>query len=253
MRIPGGAFIRFFALIVHGLWGSLVAALVPAHALTDTRTGQRIVQFWHRGLLGILGLRLHALGKPADAPTLIIANHISWIDIPALGALCPGHFVAKSEISGWPIMGWLASQAGTYYIKRGDRKASAHVAARMTEAFLRDQSVLLFPEGTSTDGQDVRPFHARLFAAAIEGGCPVQPVVIHYPDPHGAMHPAAPYIGDDTLLKHLWRVLHARGEFVVEVHFLAPELSTGLTARVLALRTHEVIVAHHKGFQAPKM
>ncbi|MHB1513358.1 MULTISPECIES: lysophospholipid acyltransferase family protein [Acidiferrobacter] len=97
--------------------------------------------------------------------------------------------MAKSEIEGWPVLGWLARQAGTFYIKRGDRKASAAVATRMTEAFVRDQSVLLFPEGTSTDGRQVRPFHARLFAAAIEAGCPVQPVVLRYiVAHHGSVH-----------------------------------------------------------------
>ncbi len=244
MKLPGGALVRLLGLIAHALWGTLVAVIVPSDALIETDAGRRIVQFWHRGVLSLLGIRLEALGRPVDAPTLIVANHISWVDIAALGALCPGHFVAKSEIEGWPVLGWLARQAGTFYIKRGDRKASAAVATRMTEAFVRDQSVLLFPEGTSTDGRQVRPFHARLFAAAIEAGCPVQPVALHYPDRSGAIHPAAPFIGDDTLLHHLWGLLRARGELAVELRFLAPELPTGLTARALATRAREVIVAH---------
>ncbi|MHB1513361.1 MULTISPECIES: lysophospholipid acyltransferase family protein [Acidiferrobacter] len=237
--------VRLLGLIAHALWGTVVAIIAPADALIETDAGRRIVRFWHRGVLSLLGIRLEALGRPVDAPTLIVANHISWVDIAALGALCPGHFVAKSEIEGWPVLGWLARQAGTFYIKRGDRKASAAVATRMTEAFVRDQSVLLFPEGTSTDGRQVRPFHARLFAAAIEAGCPVQPVVLRYPDRSGAIHAAAPFIGDDTLLHHLWGLLRARGEFTVELRFLAPELPTGLTARALATRAREVIVAHH--------
>lgn len=243
MKVPGGAFVRLFALMAHTLLGALIAALAPARTLTDTRAGRRTVALWHHGLLAILGLRVRVLGKPIGAPALIVANHISWVDIPALGALCSGHFVAKSEIATWPIMGWLAAQAGTYYIVRGDRQASAQVAVRMTDALLHDQSVLLFPEGTSTDGTVVRTFHARLFAAAIDSGRPVQPVAIHYPDHHGVNHPAAPYIGEDTLPRHLWRLLRARGEFVIEVHFLAPEVSAGLTARALAERTRNAIGA----------
>ncbi len=245
MKLPGGAPVRLLALIGHTLWGVLVALLAPAGALVDTATGRRIVRFWHRGALTLLGIPLKTMGKPVEAPALIVANHISWVDIAALGALCPGHFVAKSEIEAWPIFGWLARRAGTYYIQRGDRQASAAIAQRMTEALAHDQSVLLFPEGTSTDGRQVRPFHARLFAAAIDTGCPVQPVVLRYPDARGATHPAAPFIGDDTLLHHLWGLLRARTEFAVEVRFLAPELPAGLTARALANRAREVIVAHH--------
>lgn len=245
MRLPGGALVRLLGLFAHALWGTMVAVIVPSDALIDTAAGRRIVRFWHRGVLSLLGIRLKALGRPVGAPALIVANHISWVDIAALGSLCPGHFVAKSEIEAWPVLGWLARQAGTFYIKRGDRKASAVVAARMTEAFIRDQSVLLFPEGTSTDGRQVRPFHARLFAAAIEAGCPVQPVVMGYPGRSGAIHPAAPFIGDDALLHHLWGLLRARGEFTVEIRFLAPELPTDLTARTLATRARDVIVAHH--------
>jgi len=244
VRVPGGAFARLVALLAHTVLGALIAALAPAHALTDTRTGTRIVILWHRGLLAILGIRLRVLGQPIEAPALVIANHVSWVDIPALGALCSGHFIAKSEIATWPLMGWLAAQAGTLYIIRGDKRASGQVATRMKEALLRDQSVLLFPEGTSTDGTVVRAFHARLFAPAIDSGCLVQPVAIRYLDRRGVNHPAAPYFGDATLPRHLWGLLCARGEFAVHVDFLAPEVSTGLTARALAERTRTVIASH---------
>lgn len=246
MRVPGGAFLRLLALIAHALLGALIAALSPGRTLTETPAGQRVIRLWHRILLAILGLRLRIHGEPPRAPVLIVANHISWVDIPALGAVCPGHFIAKSEISAWPIIGWLARQAGTFYIKRGDRKASAGVAARMSEAFIARESVLLFPEGTSTDGRTVRAFHARLFAAAIETGCPVQPVSLQYPDRNGFPHPAAPFIGEDTLLRHVWGLLRARGELVVDAQFLSIQLSTGLAARSLAERSRSAIVAHRE-------
>ncbi len=244
MKVPGGSVLRLFALTVHALLGALIAALSPGHTLTDTKTGQRIIRLWHRMLLAILGLQFRVRGTPVGPPALIVANHISWVDIPALGAVSFGHFVAKSEISAWPIIGWLARQAGTFYIKRGDRKASAGVAERMSAAFRSHQSVILFPEGTSTDGQGVRAFHARLFAAAIEAGCPVQPVSLNYPDYKGSIHQAAPFIGEDTLLQHMWRLLQARGEFVVDVQFLPPQPSSGLTARTLAEHSRMAIVAH---------
>lgn len=246
MKVPGGAFLRLLALIAHALVGALIAALSPGRTLTETKTGQAIIRLWHRVLLAILGLRLQVHGEPPKAPALIVANHISWVDIPALGAVCPGHFVAKSEISTWPVIGWLAHQAGTFYIKRGDRKASAGVAECMSQAFMDGQSVLLFPEGTSTDGRGVRAFHARLFAAAIETGSPVQPVSLHYPDRLGFGHSAAPFIGEDTLLQHIWRLLRARGEFCVDAQFLSPQSSQGLTARALAESSRGAIIAHRK-------
>ncbi|WP_298139056.1 1-acyl-sn-glycerol-3-phosphate acyltransferase [Acidiferrobacter sp.] len=245
MKLPGGAFVRLLALIGHALWGVVVTAITPSGALSNSRAGRRVVRFWHQGVLAILGIRLKPLGAPLGAPVLIVANHISWIDIAALGALCPGHFVAKSEIEAWPVIGWLARLAGTYYIQRGDRSASAGVAQRMAEAFAHGQSVLLFPEGTSTDGRDVRPFHARLFTPAIEADCPIQPVLLRYPDATGATHPAAPFIGDDTLVHHLWGLLRARGEVTAEVRFFAPELPAGQSARALANRAHDIIATHN--------
>lgn len=253
--MPGGAPLRFLALILHALLGVVITMLAPTNTLSDSATGRRIVQFWHRGLLTILGVRLQGFGKATQAPALLVSNHISWLDIAALGALCPGHFIAKSEIADWPVIGWLAAQAGVFYIKRGDRQASAEVAVRMTGAFLQDQSVLLFPEGTSSDGTDVLPFHARLFAAALENNTPVQPVVLNYPDAQGHIHPAAPFIGDETLLHNLWGLLRVRGDIVAEVRFLAPELPSGFSARTLATRARDVIVAHRgalKGYAKPE-
>lgn len=247
MRLPGGAPVRFIALVAYGFLGSLIALLAPAGALINTSMGQRIVRLWHRGLLRILGLRLTVSGRPPQPPALIVANHISWVDIPALGAICSGHFVAKAEIAKWPILGWLAAQAGTYYIKRGNKSASAAVATCMTGAFQRHESVLLFPEGTSTDGTQVRLFHARLFVAAIESACPVQPVAISYPGANGSIHPAAPFIGDDTLLAHIWRLLRARGEITIHLHFLASQPITDPDARAIAERARRAVAAHHKG------
>ncbi len=241
MKLPGGGIARLAALIAHTLLGAVIALVLPAGSLTDTRTGQAIACWWHATLLRILGLRLRMLGAPAPAPALIVANHVSWLDIAAIGAVMPSRFVAKAEIRAWPLIGWLAARAGTLYIRRGDRSASAAVADEITQAFLRDQSVVLFPEGTSTDGRDVLPFHPRLFTPAIETECPVQPVALRYPGPDRGIHPAAPFINDDTLLAHLWRLVRARGEIVVEVSFFAVEASAHVTPRDLADRTREVI------------
>ncbi|MDA8361290.1 MAG: lysophospholipid acyltransferase family protein [Gammaproteobacteria bacterium] len=247
MKLPGGGVARLAALVAHTLLGALIALVAPTGGLTDNPSGQAVVRWWHATLLKILGLRLQVLGVPAPAPTLIVANHISWIDIAAIGAVTPGRFVAKAEIRDWPLIGWLAARAGTLYIRRGDRRASAAVADEITQAFLRDQSVILFPEGTSTDGRDVRPFHPRLLMPAIEAQCPVQPVALRYPARDGGVHPAAPFINDDSLLEHLWRLMRVRGEVHVELSFFAAEASAHMDARDLAERTRAVIRRHVTG------
>ncbi len=245
MKIPGGALVRLLALVAHALLGALIAITAPAQSLTDTRAGRGIVRWWHRTVLRLLGVRLRVVGPVPQHCALIVANHISWLDIPAIGALAPGHFVAKAEIASWPLIGWLAAQAGTYYIKRGDRKASAEVETRMAETLKAGHTVFLFPEGTSTDGTAIAHFHARLFGAAALAHCPIQPVDVCYPGAGRLVHPAAPFVGEDTLVGHLWRVLRARGTFAVELRFLAAQAPDAASVRDLAERAHAAISASH--------
>lgn len=242
MKIPGGAILRVCAVIAHALLGVGIALASPPNGLTQTVRGRRIVTWWHARLLTILGLRINVFGTPAPAPVLVVANHISWVDIAAIGASVPAHFVAKSEIRSWPVIGWLAAQAGTIYIKRGDRSASAAVETGMVTVLKQNESIVLFPEGTSTNGLTVQSFHARLFASAIKAGVLVQPVALRYPDVHNHIHPAAPFIGQDTLVHHLWRLVRARGDMRVEVHFLPVESSQNVSARTLATQARLAIL-----------
>ncbi|MHB1567064.1 MAG: lysophospholipid acyltransferase family protein [Acidiferrobacter sp.] len=243
MKVPGGAIARLLLLILHTLMGALIAAFAPKDSLTTRALGRRIVCWWHRTLLVILGVRLRVIGHAPTAPVLIVANHISWLDIAALGSIVSGHFVAKAEIRSWPLIGWLAARAGTLYIRRGDRRASVAVAEGMTAALRAQQSVLLFPEGTSTDGHTVHAFHPRLFVTAIQAQRPVLPVALRYPVSGGAVHPAAPFIGDDTLVAHLWRLLRARGTVAVETIFLAAVDTAARSPHDLAAETQAAIAA----------
>lgn len=242
MRIPGGAIARLLILILHTLAGTLIAALAPRGSLITHARGRRIVRWWQRTMLTLLGVRRRTTGPAPTGPVLVVANHISWIDIAAIGAVVSGHFVAKAEIRRWPLIGWLAARAGTLYIRRGDRRASIAVAEQMTAALRARHSVVLFPEGTSTNGQTVCAFHPRLFVTAVDAGCPVLPVALRYPTADAAVHPAAPFVGDDTLVAHLWRVLRARGTITVETTFLAPIDAAGRDPRDLATEAHTAIV-----------
>jgi lyso-ornithine lipid O-acyltransferase len=134
---------------------------------------------------------------------------VSWLDIPVLGALEPTRFVGKSEIRDWPVAGSLATAAGTFYLRRG-RGGTAPLLDRLAPHLRDGGSVVVFPEGTTTDGSGVQPFHARLFAAPVAAGCPVQPVTIQY-GPSQDGESIAPFLGDDSLVAHVFTMLRNPG------------------------------------------
>jgi len=201
---------RGLRLLEHLVTGATLSAGLAVLSLLRVRQPWRptLVSWWHRRLLRCLGLNVSHCGTPA-AGALLVANHVSWLDIPVLGGAAPLRFVSKSEVRQWPLVGWMAATAGTLFMRRG-----AHEAAEMTQCIAQQlqqgASIAIFPEGTTSDGRALRRFHARLFGAAEQDGAAVQPVAIRYgqgPEPD----PVAPFIGDDTLVAHLWRLLRHRG------------------------------------------
>jgi 1-acyl-sn-glycerol-3-phosphate acyltransferase len=190
----------------------------------------RLVRWWHGRLCRLLGLTVHVRGQPGEA-VLLVANHVSWLDIPVLGARGPIVFLSKAEVRSWPLVGWMAGIASTLYIERGAHQAT-HLAADIGMHIRTGCSVAIFPEGTTGDGHDLRRFHPRLFAAAQQPGLRLQPVAIRYGS-NTAPDAVAPFIGDDSLVPHLWRVLRQPG-IRVEVSFLPTLDSEGIDRRRLA-------------------
>lgn len=179
----------------------------------------QLAQRWHARLLRILHVSVETHGAALTGAQLQVANHVSWLDIPVLAAQAPTRFIAKSEIRRWPIAGQLAVACGTLFIRRGQHGARP-LLAQLLPALQNGHAVTLFPEGTTTDGRTLKPFHARLFAAAVEAPCAVQPLALRYlPNASGA--DVAPFIGDDDLVRHLWRVLR-EPELRVVVRYGAP-------------------------------
>jgi len=180
---------------------------------------------------------VHCAGAIHPAPALVVANHISWLDIPCLFACTDGVFVAKRDVARWPLIGALAAAVGTLFLARGQESSTA--AERMTWLLAAGERVVIFPEGTSTDGAGVSIFHARLFQAAIRAGSAVQAVAIHYPHAHG-LHPLVPFVGNDEFIHHLWRLL---GEETIEaqIRFCAPLPAAGQERRVLAAQSRRQI------------
>ncbi len=169
-------------------------------------------------------------------------------DIPLLGALAPLTFLSKAEVRAWPLAGWLAEKAGTLFIRRGSSD-SRLINQRLAEQLHRGRNLLIFPEGTTTNGESLRTFHCRLMASALEAGVAVQPVAISYRR-DGVPDALAPFIGDDDLLSHLGRLLRGeRGS--VHIQLLEPIPSQGLDRAELARQAQQAVRLALFGTAAP--
>lgn len=219
-----------------------------------------IQRAWSRALLAVCGLRLTLAGGPrtagpapgtgpAGAPgRLLLANHVSWIDPFALAAVLPAHFVAKAEIGRWPLLGLLASMAGTLYIERGRRRAVQITNGRVRDCLRAGRNVAIFPEGTTTDGSRLLPLHSNLIAPALEIGAPVWPVALRYTEA-GRPSAAAAFVDQMSLARSLWRVLTAR-RLGVEVALLPPLADEARATRQQAAQAAGAAIAGHLGIDA---
>lgn len=201
----------------------LVQAAIVAAGLGATAIPRR----YHRLLIRLIGIRVHAVGRPAaERPLLIAANHVSWTDIVVLGSIMPVSFVAKAEVRRWPLFGQLARLQRTVFVRRDARREAGDQVAEIAKRLDAGEVLVLFPEGTSADGNRVLPFKSTLFSAVAGTGARVQPVAIAYTRLHGipmgrALRPHAAWTGDQPLLPHLGRLL-STGGLDVEVHFGEP-------------------------------
>ena len=231
--------LRVSAVILLGLLLAAALALGERLALRASVQGrQRLTRWLMARLATALPFRVQVIGELPAKPMLWVANHVSWCDIPLLGMLRPLSFLAKAEVARWPVLGWLARQAGTLFIRRGAGDA-AQINQQLANHLHQGRHLLIFPEGTSTDGSSVRTFHPRLFACAIQAACAVQPVAIRYLR-NGKPDTVAPFIGDDELPAHLRRLL-ASDMAEVEIHLLLPIAATTLSRRAIAERAQLAI------------
>ncbi|GMU42597.1 MAG: 1-acyl-sn-glycerol-3-phosphate acyltransferase [Xanthomonadales bacterium] len=201
----------------------------------------RAIRWWSAGLLRIFGFRLVRSGQPHRGAALVVANHLSWLDIELIHSVRAVEFVAKAEISRWPLVGWLARRAGTIYHRRGSTESLASVAQMMVERLQQGAQVGVFPEGGTTDGSRVRVFHARIFQTAVEAGVPVQPVALRYLL-DGEPNPAVPFTDGESFFVNFLRLL-GEPPMVAEVRFLEPLVHTGDGRRKLAEGARARIVA----------
>ena len=201
------------------------------------------VQAWARTMLARLAIKLIVHGQPpAVGPVLLVANHISWLDIVVMHAARHCRFISKASVQHWPIVGTLANGAGTLYIERESRRDAMRVVHHMAERLGAGDVLAVFPEGTTGDGTTVRSFHANMLQAAIAAQAPVQPVGLHFGDSTTGQHSFAPcYIGDDSLWDSLWRTLKTQGLQAV-VSFGTAQLPEGRERRTWAADLHQAVV-----------
>jgi 1-acyl-sn-glycerol-3-phosphate acyltransferase len=232
---------RVSRVILHLCAGLATCALVFPFAGNSRR--ERLVRHWSRRLLGLCRVTVEqAPGTPPLAHALIVANHISWLDIFVINSLLPCRFVAKAEIRGWPVLGWLAARAGTVFIARGNRRELRHIFEGLVHMLQKGERVALFPEGTTAVQGTLLPFHANLFEAAIDAQVAVQPYALEYVDAQGAHHAGVDYVGDTTFSESLFTILQG-APIRARLACLAPIETAGAHRRDLALAAHGAVAA----------
>ena len=234
-----GRVVRVLAVVSLGLgMASIFALLQRLHLNSAMDRRQRWTQFFMKRLSNALPFHVTVVGERPVTPMLWVSNHVSWTDIALLGQLTPLSFLSKAEVRSWPVAGWLADQAGSLFIRRGAGDSQT-IREQMSRHLQQQQPLLMFPEGTTTDGRSVRTFHGRLLSAAIDSDVALQPVAIRYLR-NGESDPIAPFIGDDDLLSHLLR-LFAHEQAQVEIHLLEPIACELQERAMLAFKAQEAI------------
>jgi len=240
---------------LHILLGALICAVVFPFIAPARR--MRIVGWWSASMLAVLGIRIGHEGHIAQGPLLLVANHISWLDILAINAVQPARFVSKSDVRHWPLLGWLVACGGTLFIERERKRDALRVVHQVAAALTAGELIAVFPEGTTGDGHDVLPFHANLLQAAVATHAPVQALALRYSDAHQPVSAAAAFVGDTTLVASVWATAMA-DHLRVHVKIAAPRLTAeGIDRRALADQLRHDIVqalgctvrpaAHHRG------
>ncbi len=205
---------------------------------------RRTVEQSSAGMLSAVGVEVRVRGaRPlVTGPVLLVANHVSWIDVQAIGTVAAARFVAKSEVRAWPIVGAMAARLGTVFLRRNHRRDAMRVKNLLAKLLVTGERIVVFPEGTTTDGRGVGPFYAALLQAAIDAAIPVQPVAIRHVEADGTPSAAAAFVDDLTFMTSLGRVL-TRPRLVTELVFGPPMWSADQTRRELAARCRAFIAA----------
>ncbi len=226
--------LRAIAHVFGGWW--TIRARFPHLSVAEREVH---VQQWAERMLNLMGISLTVQGTPpAHGPVLVVCNHLSWLDILTIHAARHVRFVSKSVVRHWPVIGTMSTGAGSLYIERERRRDAMRVVHHMTEALREGDVIAVFPEGTTSNGHGLLPFHANLLQAAISAGAPVQPAALRFADAASGETSYAPrYIDDDSLLTSVWKTLKAPPLLAI-VRFGESQSSNGRERREWARGLH---------------
>jgi len=229
------------------------AALILRFAFPRAGPGRRrrLVRWWSARLVRLLGVEVRVAGTPPPpgSAAIIAANHVSWLDIFVVMGVQPARFIAKSEIRDWPVAGWIAERAGTLFIRRARRHDTGRINEQVHAAFAEGACVGLFPEGTTTEGDQLLRFHSSLFEPAVANGVPVYPAAIRYAHADGSGCRAMAYVGEISFMQSLGLIIRQRG-VVAHLAFAPPVAAAGSDRRTVARDAHARI-ATLLGLQSP--
>jgi 1-acyl-sn-glycerol-3-phosphate acyltransferase len=236
-------FARGARVLFHALRGIATTALVFPWVAAPRR--RALIRSWSRELLVILRIEMRVDGVDVDTlpgNLLIVANHVSWLDVFVLHSLRPSRFIAKSELRDWPLLGHLIVGSGTLFLERGRRRDTHRINGHARDVLASGDTIAIFPEGTTSDGREVLPFHASLLQPIIDAQGHVQPVAIRYRGPDGSHSDAPSYVGETSFVECFWRVLGER-RMVVDVTLGSTLQASGRHRRALSREAEGIIRA----------
>lgn len=246
------AVVRLVGVAIHLAIGLLLVAVLFPWARYGLRA--RCMRMWSVALLRLLGIDRSMTGimpSESEEPTLLVANHISWLDVVALMSVGATAFVAKREVRDWPLIGWMAEHTGTIFTTRSRRLDIARINHRVSARLGSGVCVAVFPEGTTTDGTTLLDFHSGLFEAASDSAARIWPVAIRYAHGDGSISHAADFLGEASLIRSLRRIVTSPA-LRIHLTFAAP-LSTRGTHRRAAAEEAQARIAALLGLALPAL
>ncbi len=213
---------KIVQISLHLLYGLIVISIIaPKNGINNSKSASNALIKWNIKLCKIFNAEILTQGKMNDQATLYVMNHISWFDIPVLASQQTLHFLSKAEIKKWPFIGSFAVKVGTLFIQRGAKGAAENSLNEITNQLKTGGNVIVFPEGTTTDGTSLKKFHSRLLQAAINAQVTIQPIALRYPGNDETVNPDVAYTDDITFIESVIKLIKSK-KLNVELHFLEP-------------------------------
>ncbi len=234
--------IRLVALILalFLIFPLVILFIAIALKINNRNLNKKVVKNWSKILCYICGLKLKVHGKIQQNPVFIVANHVSWLDIPVVHSFKLAGFVAKEEISRWPVLGWAIKSGETLFIKRGKHESRREVLENIEDRLKQGRSIAVFPEGKVTNGDHLGRFHRQLMQAAVETDTPIQAVAIKYIKKDGTRNQQVCFKTDEKFVSNVFRII-SLPICTVEVTFCEPVETKLKSARQVAILSHNQV------------